>query len=212
MEARTTRRSQQRRRLVGNISVKRTTFITLSLIPVGIILLLSIFLKERVLGEKSLPILGEVPAFEFTDTEFQTFNKKQLDGKVWVADFIFTTCAGPCPVMTENLAWIHRSYLLEKEVDLVTLTVNPAYDSPQVLKEYANKYKADTRSWHFLTGSKESILDLAYKGFKLGDEEDPIYHSPKIALIDKQGRIRGYYMGTEDDEIKRLFKDIAKLL
>lgn len=192
--------------------MKRPTFILFSIIPVALIILLSVFLKERVLGAKELPVLGEVPEFEFVDTNFKTFSKKQLEGKVWVADFIFTTCAGPCPVMTKNLAWIHRSYVLEEGVDLVTLTVNPDYDSPQVLKEYADKHEADTKSWHFLTGSKDAILDLAYKGFKLGDEENPIYHSPKMALVDQKGRIRGYYMGTEDEEIKRLFKDIARLL
>lgn len=192
--------------------MKRSTFIILSLIPVGFILLLSIFLKERVLEAKELPVMGEVPDFEFTDTNFQTFSKQKLNGKVWVADFIFTTCAGPCPVMTENLAWIHRSYLLEKEVELVSITVYPENDSPQVLKEYAAEHKADTKKWHFLTGSREKIHDLAYKGFKFGDAENPVFHSPKMALVDKQGHIRGYYTGTDDKEIQRLFKDIAKLL
>jgi len=165
--------------------MKRSTFITLSLIPVVIILLLTVYMKERVVGEKELPVLGEVPDFEFVDTNFKTFSKKELEGKVWVIDFIFTTCAGPCPIMTQNLASIHRSYLLEKDVDLVTVTVNPDYDSPQVLKKYADKHQADTKSWHFLTGSKEAIHDLAYKGFKIGDQEKLILHSAKMALVDR---------------------------
>lgn len=192
--------------------MKRSAFIGLSLIPVGLILLLSIFAKERLLGAKELPVLGPAPQFELTNTESQTFSSDTLKGKVWVADFVFTTCAGPCPVMTENLAWIHRSYLLEKEVALVTVTVNPDYDSPKVLKEYAAKHQADTASWHFLTGTKEAIHDLAHKGFKLGDPENPVFHSPHMALVDAQGQIRGYYNGTDDKEIKRLFKDIARLL
>ncbi len=192
--------------------MKRSTFIGLSLIPVGLILLLLIFLSERVVGAKPLPVLGNVPPFELINTQSQIVSNTDLKGKVWVADFVFTTCAGPCPVMTENLAWIHRSYLLEKEVSLVTVTVNPDYDSPQVLKEYAAKHKADTASWHFLTGTKEAIHDLAHKGFKLGDPENPVFHSPHMVLVDQQGQIRGYYNGTEDKEIKRLFKDIARLL
>lgn len=159
-----------------------------------------------------LPVMGEVPDFEFINTDIEQISKKDLEGKVWVADFIFTTCGGICPKMSENLAWIHRSYLLEKDVRLVSVTVNPDYDSPQVMKEYAGKYGADTGAWHFLTGPKETVLNLAYKGFKLGGEDDPIFHSPKMVLVDRKSRIRGYYDGTDKEEVRKLFKDIARLI
>lgn len=191
----------------------KKSFLFISFVFFGVSLVALLFVKNYLENKSNpLPVLGEVPAFDFVDSHSKDFSSDALKGKVWVADFIFTTCAGPCPIMTENLASLHRSYLLEKDVRLVSVTVNPAYDSPKVLTEYAKKYGADTDSWHFLTGTKVAIQNLAYKGFKIGHEEDPIFHSPKMVLIDRQSRIRGYYTGTEEDEIKRLFKDISRLL
>jgi len=178
-------------------------------ISLSVILYANHYLQSK---EEPLPVLGEVPEFSFLNSHSKEITKQDLDGKVWVADFIFTTCAGPCPIMTENLATLHRSYLLEKDVQLVSVTVNPDYDSPKILQKYAEKYGADTNAWHFLTGTKKAIHDLAYKGFKIGHEQDPIFHSPKMILVDRRSRIRGYYDGTDKAQIKRLFKDISLLI
>jgi len=159
-----------------------------------------------------LPILGEVSNFELTDSQGESFNQNQLKGKIWIADFIFTTCAGPCPVMTSQLASLCRSYLLEKDVHFVSVTVNPDYDSPQVLQEYAKKFNADPARWHFLTGTKDSIRKLAVNELKVGTKEDLVFHSTQFVLIDQNLKIRGYYNGTEKGGTKKLFKDIAKLV
>jgi len=92
------------------------------------------------------------------------------------------------------------------------VSVNPEYDSPAVLKKYANKYGAVHANWHFLTGAREKIKELAVESFKVGDIKDPIFHSAKFILVDRDNQIRGYYEGTETDEVKVLFKDIALLL
>ncbi len=159
-----------------------------------------------------LPILGKVGAFELSDSNGKSFAQGQLDGKVWVANFIFTTCAGPCPIMTRNLASIYRSYLLERNVHFVSFTVNPQYDSPSVLTEYAKAQKADTSRWHFLTGTPETLNRLAIDDFKIGSKENLINHSTFFALVDGEFNIRGYYDGTLDAGVKKLFQDISRLM
>ena len=183
-----------------------------SVIYLPVLLLLVIFnscVKAPV--AEPLPVLSEVPAFELTDSGGKPFSREQLKGKVWVADFIFTTCAGPCPIMSKNLAGIQRSYLLEQGIDFVSVSVNPEYDSPAVLTEYARRFKADTGRWHFLTGPREKIQDLALTGFKIGSKENPIFHSTFFILVDGNFNIRGYYEGTNKEKIRQLFKDIARL-
>jgi len=195
------------------MSSKKPLFLIISFVFFGVSVAVLLFANYALQSKiPPLPIIGKVPDFSFMSSRLEEVSKKDLDGKVWVADFIFTTCGGICPKMTENLAWIHRSYLLEKDVRLVSVTVNPDYDSPQVMKEYAGKHGADTQLWHFLTGPKEAVHDLAYKGFMLGGVDDPIFHSPKMVLVDRKSRIRGYYDGTDKEEVRKLFKDIARLM
>jgi protein SCO1/2 len=110
------------------------------------------------------------------------------------------------------MAALHRSYVLEDGVRLVSVTVNPEYDSPEILKAYAKKWNADTSRWQFLTGNRGAITDLLVHNFKLGDMEEPIFHSEKFVLADRRGQVRGYYDGTNPEDINKLFKHIAKLL
>ncbi|MBI4397757.1 MAG: SCO family protein [Candidatus Omnitrophica bacterium] len=182
------------------------SFFVLVLVTVGVFLFVT-----REAEKKELPLLGKVPSFELTDSRGKTFSDKKLLGKIWVADFIFTTCAGPCPMMTKNMGAIYRSYLLEKNIDFVSFSVNPDYDSPQVLAEYALRQKADTSRWHFLTGPLETIKRLAVEDFKVGAKDNPIFHSTHFALVDPQMHIRGYYEGTTAGGTKQLFGDIARL-
>ena len=158
---------------------------------------------------KALPVLGQVADFHLYDTESREFGLTQLKGKVWVADFIFTTCSGICPVMTKNMAALHRSFLLVDGVEMVSITVNPENDSPGVLAAYAKRYHADLKKWHFLTGARAEIQKLAVHSFKIGSVKEPVFHSDRFVLVDRQGRIRGYYEGTEDKRIGGLFKDIV---
>jgi len=159
-----------------------------------------------------LPVFGEVKDFSLTDTENKTISLADLKGKVWVADFIFTTCGHICPIMSKHMASLHRSYLLEEDTAMVSISVNPEFDTPKILNDYAKRYNADTKHWHFLTGSRDAIKDLAVNGFKIGSVEDPVFHSTYFVLVDKTGKIRGYYEGTKIIEVQRLFKDIAFVL
>jgi len=161
---------------------------------------------------KELPLLGSVPQFSLVDSTSSSFTNKHLEGKVWVANFMFTTCPGPCPIMNAEMAKLYRSYILEKNVDFVSISVNPGHDSPQKLTEYAKKYQANTNRWHFLTGDLESIHKIAHDGFKLGSKENPIVHSTYFVLVDQKNQIRGYYQSTEKSAIKQLFIDISTLV
>lgn len=157
-----------------------------------------------------------VPEFSLTDQNGKAVTLGDLNGKVWVADFIFTNCGGTCPSLTERMRRLQDT--LPAEVRLVSFTVDPSRDTPAVLAEYARQHRADGDRWIFLTGDKEALYELSIKGFKLALEEsggsdvEPITHSTRFALVDREGQIRGYYGGTEDAELQRLSADVKKLL
>ena len=136
----------------------------------------------------------------------------KLKGKVWVADFIFTTCTMACPMMTGNMNIVHKKFKKNDNVRLVSISVYPEYDTPEVLKNYASQYDADTEKWLFLTGKEDAVKDIIRDGFKIGDYEDIIFHSEKFALVDKKGIIRAYYNGMKSEDMKQLKKDINALL
>jgi protein SCO1 len=165
---------------------------------------------------KSLPVFNTVPAFKLTERSAREVSRQELDGKVWVADFIFTHCAGTCPVMTSKMRKLQDT--LPGEVQLVSFSVDPAQDTPEVLREYAERNGADAKRWFFLTGNKEAIYKLSIDGFKLGLDDtggsvaEPITHSTRFALVDRQGRIRGYYGMDDEDALDRLAKDVKALL
>ena len=160
---------------------------------------------------KPLPVFGSIPQFEMTNSKGEPFGTDNLTGNIWVADFIFTTCGGPCPIMSTEMADIHRTFLDKSDIHTVTYTVNPDYDTPEVLAAYAERFKADRSQWHFLTAPYEDIQDIITNGFKMGDIEEIVFHSTKFALIDRNMNIRGYYTGTESEEVKKLKRDIARL-
>ena len=178
---------------------------------VAVFLLTTFFFKESSAIE-DLPISGAVPDFEFTDSSGETITREDMEGKVWVADFIFTTCTMACPIMTGNMNIIHKSFKEDNNVRIVSISVYPEYDTPEILKEYASRYNANTDKWHFLTGPEESVKNIIKTGFKIGDYEDIIFHSEKFALVDISGNIRGYYSGMKTEDMSKLKKDIKKLL
>ena len=163
-----------------------------------------------------LPDYYAAPEFTLTERSKRTVSEKDLAGAVWVADFIFTHCAGICPTMSANMRKLQDK--LPPEVRLVSFTVDPYNDTPEVLSEYANRYGADRDRWVFLTGKPEDIQQLSVGGFKLaldpnsGSEKEPITHSSRFVLVDKEGRIRGYYGMDEADALDRLVADALKLL
>ena len=159
-----------------------------------------------------LPQLYPVPAFELIDSQGEAFALDRMANKFWVVDFIFTTCAGPCPVMSSRMVDLYEAFADNPHVNFLSISVNPEYDTPEVLAEYAERYNADTSRWHFVTGEREAIHRLAVEGFKLGSVDEPIMHSTRFVLVDATGFIRGYYEATEDDGSISLTRDLALLL
>ena len=190
----------------------RPRIITILVLAVCLFVAYTAYLFSNHPQDKKLPVLGQVNNFQLFDENGDEFALRQLHGKIWIANFFFTTCADICPVMSKNMAALHRSYNLIEDVWHVSITVNPEYDSAGVLKNYAKTFNADTSKWHFLTGPRAQITELAVKSFKLGSIEEPVFHSAKFALVDRRGLIRGYYDGVQPGEVSQLFKDISVLL
>ena len=180
-------------------------------IGIAIFLIITFFVKDSQPSQQ-LPKIGSIPQFEFIDSDGNTVTLDNLKGKVWVADFIFTTCTMACPMMTGNMNLVHKKFKKNDDVRLVSISVYPEYDTPDVLKEYASQYDADTEKWLFLTGDESSVKNIIKDGFKIGDFEEIIFHSEKFALVDKNGTIRAYYNGMKSEDMKQLKKDINTLL
>jgi protein SCO1/2 len=162
-----------------------------------------------------LPRHWQVPDFSLVQSDGTRLSNTDLRGKVWVADFFYTTCPGPCPMMSSRLQEVHAKTRGWNDVMLVSISTDPAKDTPEVLQQYAKRFGADER-WRFLTGTKPEIFDLANKGFKLsvtedGTAEEPITHSTKLVLVDKNGTIRGFYDGLAETDAGRLLQDIDRL-
>ena len=156
------------------------------------------------------------PDVRFTERSGDTLSLGDLRGDVWVASFIFTRCRGTCPIMTASLKKIQaRLDEVDTPVRLVSITVDPENDDPEVLAEYARSYDAG-EDWLFLTAPDSVVQALAIDVFNLAiaegtDPEEPIIHSSRFILVDAAGRIRGYYEGTTDEGLGELLKGIRKL-
>ena len=164
--------------------------------------------------EQGLPVLFDAPHFRLTDQDGETFDSDVLEGKVWVAAFIFTNCPGACPMMSQKMSKLQEA-VPSKDVRLVSFSVDPARDTPEVLKGYAKRFKADEERWHFLTGDRQAMLDAA-KGLKLSvipaTDTTPVDHDERFLLIDPKGRVRGVYHSNDDEALRRLADDAEKLL
>ena len=183
-------------------------WVYLSSLLVVIILIIVLQPKE----ENELPIIGQIPSFDLIDQNGESFTLESVKGNVWLADFIFTTCAGPCPIMTERMSTVQHDLIDIDKLKFVSFTVNPDYDTPEVLKKYAKRYDADISTWSFVTGKYEQIQELIANGFKMGDEEEIVFHSTRFALVDHEGNLRGYYSGTEPMDHENLTRDIDSLV
>jgi len=191
--------------------------ITLVAIPV-VTLALLLWLRHaevQVLRQRAISSFGTVPAFELTNQDAQPFGSAQLTGKIWIADFIFTTCPGPCPMISSRMSDL-QTPLGKTDVHLVSFTVDPAKDTPPVLHEYAEILRAEPDRWDFLTGPQDSIYKLCRDGFKLavsgnGETGAPV-HSTRMILVDRHEEIRGYYDATDPEAITKLLADTNHLL
>ena len=174
---------------------------------------------SRVAASRSaglLPEYGRLPAFSLTDQQGRPIGLADLLGTVWVADFIFTRCAGQCPMMTARMAALQRRFESTPQLQLVSITVDPSHDTPEALAAYAAHAGAG-QHWRFLTGDADAVTALARDGFRLGISQDgpveePITHSVRLVLVDQQGRVRGYYDAAEAGAMRSLERDIRRLL
>lgn len=195
-----------------------------------VILIFGIWAVPKIVDKFSQPDLvtiGKVMPYSFTDQNGKTITNKDYEGKVYVAEFFFTTCPSICPIMNENMVKIQDEFMGNPNVGIASFSIDPEHDTPQVLKEYAENKGMTKPQWHLLTGEKEKIFELANKGFNIyvgqTDEVDGGFeHSGLFALIDQNGNIRSrkdengnpiiYYNGLEEKEIRMLKEDINKLL
>ena len=169
---------------------------------------------------KPLPKRFEVPKFSLTERTGQPFGSASLAGKVWVADFFFTSCPGTCLMLSNRMKEIHAATAKDGDVRFVSFSTDPEADTPEVLRKYAASLGADDR-WSFLTGERAAIFDLSIGGFKLAladadgvNVKEKIIHSTRLVLVDRHGWIRDYYDGVSDkpEEKERLLADIKRLL
>lgn len=175
--------------------------------------------KETIVdGQKVIDsVYPTIQDFRFMDQDSNWITRELMEGKIYIADFFFTTCPTICPVMKRNMKKVHEKYKNDDEIWILSHTIDPKHDTIPVLKKYADAINVDAEHhWHFLTGNRDSIFDLAERSYMVSAEEDPnapggAVHSGAFILIDKKGRIRGYYDGTDEQDVLRLIRDIKLL-
>jgi protein SCO1/2 len=153
----------------------------------------------------ALPILQVVTPFSLLDETGTPFTEKNLQGTPTILDFIFTRCQGPCPLMTQRMSTLAKDPQLA-HVRFVSITMDPAYDRPEVLAAYQKEQGISSLAWHFLTGEQPAIIALATEVFKVGAGEEPDMHSTRFILLDEKGQVRGYYDSQDPESFLRLKK------
>lgn len=162
-------------------------------------------------------VFQQIPDFRLTAQTGETITLQDLENKVFVADFIFTSCQGVCKKMSSQMTRVQQAFQQEPKVKILSFSVDPERDSVAALQQYAGRYGANNDQWLFLTGSKQEIYQLAIEGFKLPVMEAPsvipdFIHSEKFVLVDANRHVRGIYDGTNEDEVDRLITEIKILL
>lgn len=211
------------------MSTKGPNYFRIGTIVVVVVAVAAIaFVYSTMGGSKKEPVLpyygptgntGEphyVQSFRLLNQDSVMIDQSGYTGKIYVADFFFTTCLGICPLMTEGMIRVHKQYLDNPDFMIISHTVDPEHDRPAVLKRYAENRDIDTKKWNFVTGTKKEIYDLARYSYLVdasqGDNgPGDFVHTENFALVDREGRIRGYYDGTDTAEVSKLIKDIALL-
>ena len=161
---------------------------------------------------RELPVYKTVPEFSLISQTGEPFHSKTLEGSVWVADFFFTSCTGPCPRMSSRFRQIQKAFPGQNDLKLVSMSVDPERDTPEVLAEYARKFSAEPGRWFMLTGTVDALHNLSRNVFMLGDVTGDLEHSTRFVLLDRQSRIRGFYHSSDSESIDQLMKDIKLLL
>ncbi|MBW7868767.1 MAG: SCO family protein [Brumimicrobium sp.] len=219
--------------------MRKGTLISICIVIVGIIIAYSMIKSN--LGEKELPIIQPVDVnsemvnpeimnqglghrigeFEFRNQYNQKVSLQDVKGKIFIAEYFFTTCQTICPIMTDEMMRVQSRFRGNDEVKILSFTVDPDIDTVETLKAYAEKHQAQKGQWHFLTGKKEELYQLARNSFfvlkpaearNLGDANSDFIHTNNFVLVDRALQIRGYYDGTNPQEVNTLMDDIDLLL
>jgi protein SCO1/2 len=167
---------------------------------------------QKANSSHDIPVIKDVPPFLFTTQNGESFSENELKEKITVLDFMFTSCAGPCPIMTNNMTHLYHDYTNVDEIQFVSITVDPKVDTEEILKQYANALGVDDDRWQFLTSDIDAIKNLKKNGFMLYADELPRGHAIKFVLIDPKGRIRKYYDGTDKASMAVLRNDLNYLV
>lgn len=159
-----------------------------------------------------------IPYFHFYNQDSVLIKSTDLKGKIWITDFFFTSCPTICPTMTRNMKKLNASTQdLNEHIQFLSISINPDRDKPSVLKKYISHYEIRTSNWEFLTGNEAETHALGIENFQIfaGRDEEAeggYAHSGAFTLVDKEGYVRGVYLGTDSNEVERLEKDLRKLL
>lgn len=159
----------------------------------------------------NIGIIGQVPSFSLTNFDGSVITEKQLDNKISIVSFIFTQCEGACPIMSENMSILQERFASSNDIQFLSITTDPDYDTLEVLNEYSSNY-SNKNNWYFLRGNIIDVIELSEKGFLLSAALLPAGHSTRLVLVDKQLNIRKYYEGTIESNIFELQSDIVTLL
>ncbi|MFN3489470.1 MAG: SCO family protein [Emticicia sp.] len=199
------------------------------LIPVILFCIATISIISCDNSSRKLPIMGErdfvngdsvyhtIPDFSFVNQDSSIITNKTYEGKIYVADFFFTTCPTICPVMKKQMLRVYEKYKENPKVGILSHTIDPRHDSVKVLKEYATRLGINSKMWNFVTGEKSKIYEIGEKSYYVTAGEDStaaggIIHSGAFILVDTKRRVRGVYDGTKETDVTKLMKDMEVLL
>lgn len=167
---------------------------------------------------KTDTVYHKIAPFSFDNQDGETVTNKDLSGKVYVADFFFTSCPTICPIMKKEMFRVYEKFQDEQDFKILSHSIDPTYDTVPLLKDYSRRLGVeDASTWHFLTGDREKIFEIgqtSYLTTAMEDKNEPggLLHSGAFVLVDQEGHIRGVYDGTKADQVNRLMADIPKLL
>lgn len=180
--------------------------------PIATTFLAALLLSTGCVDRASrIPRYDKVPAFQMTTADNRVFTEKDLDGKVWIVDFIYTNCPAECPRMSSRMHELEKQTEGAADVKLLSVSVDPDRDTPEALKAFAGHYGAPNARWNFITGTADTVHLLAFQTFHVGDVIGRIEHSSKFALVDKRRTVRGYYSSFNREELATMLTDIEAL-
>lgn len=174
---------------------------------------------------EALPVMGantghKVQPFKFVNQEGDTITQEDVQGKIYVVEYFFTTCKGICPRMNENMSEVYKAFRGNESVKILSHTVDPKKDTVEAMKAYSLRFEADPEQWMFLTGDKQDLYDVARYSYLISaadstvtDIQSDFIHTDRFVLVDRDGYIRGrFYKGTDINEVNQLIGDIKTLL